>query len=76
MFRNLRKTHDVGEQHRGQRAPAGCTRPALAEELLQELENLVGVFPVGERVSPLELDEAGTFDVVGYVAAVVYGERG
>src|SRR5438445_7527075 len=69
LCRALGRADDVGEEHRRQDTVRLRPMPHAGEELLDLVEDLVGVDP-GQMVVPRQLDEARTRDVLGDVAAL------
>jgi hypothetical protein len=68
LDRSLRGVDDVGEQHSGQDALDRRQRPDTGEELLDLVEQGVGVVREEQVVGALELDKLGPRDAVGEVA--------
>ena len=68
LDRALRGVDDVGEQHGGQDSLDSRQRPDAGEELLDLVQQGVGVAREEQVVGAVELDELGSGDAVGEVA--------
>src|ERR1700736_4745085 len=69
------RTHDVGEQHRGENPLSAGTATDACQKLLNLVEHRSRISDPVERVGPRHLDVHGFWNVIGEVATMLHANE-